>query len=155
MPIPRYFIMALITVLCIAIISLYAIETRLFQPQNQFRFETIVIPSPQLSSNVSNNNSKFGFQGSRYATTLIEETGLPTGVIWNVTFWNSINSSASNQISFNTSVGSYKFVIPAIKIGTCLYRPSSYSGNMTAGSNMIVSFSTGCPQVISAKPSGA
>ncbi|MCL4388552.1 PGF-pre-PGF domain-containing protein [Candidatus Marsarchaeota archaeon] len=118
-------------------------------PQNNFIFTgwksssatniSIYTPSSQTTEiYVSGSGS---ITASYNGITTFNESGLPAGTAWNVTYDGLLNSSATGKITFDTLPGTYSFSVANQIVNGTTYLPSPRSGNLSAGTTQFVLFS--------------
>ena len=77
-----------------------------------------------------------------YGISLFNESGLPSGLRWNVTYDGISNSSISPAgISFVTPPGNFIFSVQNVTQGNSTYAPKPKSGNLVAGNSTLITFS--------------
>ena len=89
------------------------------------------------------------FSGSCITSFL--EKNLPVGLNWTVRYDNKIQQSTYDTIRFNTSNVFAGFSVPNATQGGCIYSPTPSTGNLTAGSSLIISFAQTCHTVFVSK----
>ncbi len=92
--------------------------------------------------------------GSWNCTTTFNETGLPSGAKWNVTYAGTTNSSTSDTITFIVSPGSFSYSVPSQFASGSEYIPSPSSGTLSAGLSQSIVFSIMTTFTESGLPSG-
>jgi hypothetical protein len=91
-----------------------------------------------------------------YCISEFEETGLPAGFSWNVTFDSNTTVSNTSDISFNTTYGTFSYQTSTIISGQCQFIPSPASGSVTTGDHTLIAFTSICKTYFSENglPSG-
>ncbi|WP_203134502.1 PGF-pre-PGF domain-containing protein [Candidatus Micrarchaeum sp.] len=116
-------------------------------PPNNFVFTNWTISSANLSiANVYAQTTNLTVMGNGAITasyngiTKFEESGLPAGTVWNITYDSIRNSSNGNMISFDTVPGSHAFSVGNVMINGYNYTPTTYSGSVVAGNTTSIIF---------------
>ena len=73
-------------------------------------------------------------------TTTFNESGLPAGFTWNVTYNGVTKSSTTKTITFSNAPGSYAFTIPNQTVSGNKYAPTPSSGSASVGNATSVAF---------------
>ena len=91
-----------------------------------------------------------------YCISEFEETGLPEGFLWNVTFDSNTTVSNTSDILFNTTYGTFYYQTSTIISGQCQFIPSPASGSVTTGDHTLIAFTSVCKSYFSENglPSG-
>ena len=75
--------------------------------------------------------------------TSFSETGLPSNILWSVSYANQTRSALTpSNIVFNTSYGNYPLVIQGLQAGSFNYTPSPGAANFVSGSALAVPFAS-------------
>jgi len=134
-------------------------NTIIFRPKSgSYRYNVSVIlnstsrcniyePSPQNGTITAGKEIKIIYTNTTVCNntlTMFNETGLPKGMNWSVTFNKAINFSNSSSLKFFTKPGKFFYVASSIDIPypKCIgYIPNPSNGTITAGQSVLINYS--------------
>ncbi len=115
----------------------------------------VFTPSPQSGGAIPGETVAINFTSE--CNTSFQETGLPFGLNWKVSYNGLTESSNSTSLNFNTSYSTSPATVNNVIVGNCTYIPSlNYSGSIASGSAVSVLFKSSCVSTFTEKnlPSG-
>ena len=100
-------------------------------------------PSP-LSGHLSAGTSiTIGY--SALCNTYFNETGLPSGTTWKVTYDGITNFSSTSSLLISSIYSNFSFTVSSIQVSAnCYLDPTPSSGSILAGSNKSITFASTC-----------